>query len=152
MSDLHGTIPPAEDRSRVADRGKVLHPFDREEVKGERWRGRHQFSAAIWPFVIGVILAIVAPTLRNELSDLNRWISWLTFPFVMLAERPEFGLRWELGGYLPVIVMFAQFPLEGLWVTLNLRQRGRLTFALAPLIFLHLAGAFVLFLLVQARS
>ena len=151
MSDLHG-IPPAEDRSRSAERGKVLRPFDHEEEQGVRWRGRHRFSSTIWPFVIGLILAVVAPTLRNELTDLNRWALWLAFPFVLLVERPEFGLRWELGGYLPVIVMFLQFPLEGLWVTLNLRLRGRLSFALAPLIFLHLVGAFVLFLMVQAQT
>jgi hypothetical protein len=34
---------------------------------------------------------------------------------------------------------------------MNLRLRGRVSFALAPLIFLHLVGAFVLFLLVQAH-
>jgi hypothetical protein len=152
MSDLHGTIPPAEDRSGATERGKVLHPFDRDEARGERWRGRHQFSAAVWPFVVGVILAVFAPKLRDMLGDLNKWALWLTFPFVELVERPEFGLRWELGGYLPQIVLFLQFPLEGLWVTLNLRLRGRLSFAFAPLIFLHLVGAFVLFLLVQARS
>jgi len=152
MSDLHGMIPPAKDRSRSDEHGRVLHPFDREEEQGVRWRGRHRFASAIWPFVIGLILAVAAPTLRSQLTDLNRWALWLTFPFVLLVERPEFGLRWELHGYLPVIVMFLQFPLEGLWVTLNLRQRGRLSFALAPLIFLHLVGAFVLFLMVQAQS
>jgi hypothetical protein len=151
MSDLHGMLPPAEGRPRSDERGKVLHPFDREDERGEGWRGRRRFSTAIWPFVIGVILAVVAPTLSELLSDLNQWVLWLTFPFTLLVEWPAFGLRWELGGYLPQIVMFLQFPLEGLWVTLNLRLRGRLSFALAPLIFLHLAGAFVLFLLVQTQ-
>jgi hypothetical protein len=35
---------------------------------------------------------------------------------------------------------------------LNLRLKGRLSYAVAPVIFLHLVGAFVLFLLTQARS
>ena len=150
MSDLDGMIPPAEDGSRSSERGKVLHPFDHDE-QSERWRGRRRFSTTISPFVLGLVLAVCSPGLRNLLTDLNRWAVWLTFPFVLLVERPEFGLSWDLGGHLPQIVMFLQFPVEGMWVTLNLRQRGRLSFALAPLVFLHLAGAFVLFLLVQAH-
>lgn len=152
MSDLRDAIPPGEDRTRSASSGKVLHPFDREEEAGERWRSRHRFSTAIWPFVIGVILSIFALKLWVILSDLNPWALRLVFPFVQLVERPEFGLRWELGGFLPQIVLFLQFPAEGLWVTLKLRLRGRMSFAFAPLIFLHLVGAFVLFLLVQAHT
>jgi len=151
MPDLPGMIPPAEDRRRSAERGKVLHPFDREELKEPRWRGRNRFASSIWPFVTGVILAVVAPALRVQLADLSPWALWLTLPSVVLIERPEFGLRWELGGYLPVIVLFLQFPLEGLWVTLSLRRRGRWSFALAPLILLHLAGAFLLLLITQSR-
>jgi hypothetical protein len=152
MTDLPGSPPPAEDRSVSERRGKVLHPFDRENGPEERWRARHRFSASIWPFLIGLMLAIFAPKLREFLDDLNPWFSRLVLPFVLLVERPEFGLRWDLGGYLPQIVLFLQFPAEGLWVTLNLRLRGRMSFVLAPLIFLHLVGAFVLFLLVQART
>lgn len=152
MSDLRGSLPPAEDRTRSAGDGRVLHPFDREEDAGEKWRSRHRFSTAIWPFIGGLILCICASQLWDIASDLNPWVSWLVFPFVVLTERPEFGLSWELGGHLPLIVLFLQFPAEGLWVTLNLRLRGRLTFAFAPLIFLHLAGAFVIFLLVQAHK
>jgi hypothetical protein len=151
MSDLRGSTPPAEDSTRHAGGGKVLHPFDHEEDAGERWRSRHRFSTAIWPFLIGITLSIFALDLSSLVSDLNPWIARLVFPFELLVERPEFGLRWYLGGYLPLIVLFLQFPLEGLWVTLNLRQRGRMSFAFAPLIFLHLVGAFVLFLLVQAH-
>jgi hypothetical protein len=145
-------IPPAEDPTRAAGRDKKQRAFNREEDQGERWRARHRFSTAIWPFVIGVVLSIFAPRLREALSDLNPWIVRLVFPFVLLVERPEFGLRWDLGGYLPQIVLFLQFPVEGLWVTLKLRLRGRLTFVFAPLIFLHLVGAFVLYLLIQART
>jgi hypothetical protein len=151
MSDLRGAIPPADGRTRPPGRGKVLHPFDREEKAEERWRSRHRFSTAIWPFLVGVILSIFALQLWDILGDLNPWLSRLVFPLVELVERPEFGLRWYLGGYLPQIVLFLQFPLEGLWVTMNLRLRGRMSFAFAPLIFLHLVGAFVIFLLVQAR-
>jgi hypothetical protein len=151
MSDLGGSLPPAEDHSRSAGSGKVLHPFDREENAGERWRSRHRFSTAIWPFLIGIILSIFALQLSDLVGDLNPWIARLIFPFELLVERPEFGLRWELGGYLPQIVLFLQFPLEGLWVTMSVRLRGRMSFALAPLIFLHLVCAFVLFLLIQAH-
>ncbi|MGB6742191.1 MAG: hypothetical protein WBE38_00945 [Terracidiphilus sp.] len=152
MSELDGTPPPAKDRSRSAGRDKVLRPFDHEEEQGERWRARHRFSTVVWPFLIGLMLGIFAPKLRGVLDDLNPWVSRLVFPFVLLVERPEFGLRWYFGGYLSQIVLFLQFPVEGLWVTLNLRLRGRLSFAFAPLIFLHMVGAFILFLLIQARS
>lgn len=152
MPDLHGTLPPAEDDPRSSRRGKVLHPFDRDEERGEKWRARNKSLTAIWPFVLGLILAMVAPVLRGLLSGVSQWAAWFAFPLVFLVERPEFGLRWDLGGDLPQIVLFLQFPLEGLWATLNLRLRGSMSFAFAPLVFLHLVGAFVLFLLVQART
>jgi hypothetical protein len=152
MSDSLSAIPPADDRTRSAGGGKVLHPFDREENAEERWRSRHRFSTVVWPFLIGVVLSIFALEISSVLGDLNPWFLRLVFPFAQLVDRPEFGLRWELGGYLPLIVLFLQFPLEGLWVTMNLRLRGRMSFVFAPLIFLHLVGAFVLFLLVQART
>jgi len=151
MSDLRGSLPPAEDGARSAGQGRALHPFDHDENAGEKWRARHRYSTVIWPFIGGLILCICASQLWAIVTDLNQWVSWLVFPLVVLAQRPEFGLNWELGGYLPQILLFLQFPAEGLWVTLNLRLRGRLTFAFAPLIFLHLAGAFVIFLLVQAH-
>jgi hypothetical protein len=152
MSDLHGTIPPAEDPSRRSERRDVSHPFDQEELRTEKWIASHDRASTIWPFLVGLVLAICSPWLRDLLSDLNQWATWLVFPFVLLVERPEFGLRWDLGGNLPQIALFLQFPLEGLWATLSLRLRGRVSFIFAPLIFLHLVGAFMLFLLIQARS
>jgi hypothetical protein len=152
MSDLRGTIPPANDRSRPSGRDKALHPFDGDASPGEKWRARNKYSNVIWPFVLGLVLALFSPKLRDLLSDVNPWAARLVFPFVLLVERPEFGLQWDFGGHLPQVVLFLQFPVEGLLTMLSLRLHGRLSFAFAPLIFIHLAGAFVLFLLIQAHS
>jgi hypothetical protein len=152
MSEVEGTLPPADDRSPASERDTVSYPFDGSSGPGEKWRAPHRYSKAIWPFVFGLALGILAPELFEILSGLNQWAMWLAFPFVVLVARPEFRLDPDLVRTLSQDILFVQFPLEGLFVMLNLRLKGRLSYAVAPVIFLHLVGAFVLFLLTQARS
>jgi hypothetical protein len=106
----------------------------------------------IWPFLVGLALALIAPKLLDVLDGFDPRIERAVFPYVLLARRPEFGLNWELGGYLPRLLLLAQFPLEGLLTMFNLRRRFPLWIAIGQLIVIHLVGAFALFLLIQARG
>jgi hypothetical protein len=145
MTELPGTIPPAKERSRAPGRGNVLHPFDRADEVLEKRGAPPRYSAVIWPFLVGLALAVVAPKLMSMLESLDPWAERAVFPYVLLARLPEFGLNWKLGGYLPRVILFAQFPLEGLLTTINLRRRFPTWVAIGLLIVIHLVGAFVLF-------
>jgi len=151
MNDIPGAISSAKERSRAAKRDNVLHPFDRADEVLEKRGAPPKYSAVIWPFVIGLALAVIAPQLLDVLDGFNPWIQRLIFPYALLVRRPEFGLNWELGGQLPRLVLLLQFPLEGLLTTFSLRRRYGMGLAISQLIVIHLVGAFVLFLLIQAR-
>jgi hypothetical protein len=152
MPDIPGAIPTAKDRSRVAGRDNVLHPFDRADDVLEKRGAPPKYSAIIWPLLLALPLAVIAPRLLDVLDGLNPWIERLVFPYVLLAQRPEFGLNWEFGGNLPKLILLAQFPLEGLLTMFNLRRRYSMWIAVGQLIVIHLVGAFVLFLLVQPHA
>jgi hypothetical protein len=152
MNDMPGAIRTAKDRSRAAARDNVLHPFDRTDAVLEKRGAPPRYSAVVWPLLAGLALALIAPKLLNILDELNPWIERAVFPYVLLAQRPEFGLNWELSGHLPRAILLAQFPLEGLLTMLNLRRRFPMWIAVGQLIVIHLVGTFVLFLLIAPRG
>jgi len=70
----------------------------------------------------------------------------LIFPYVLLPGQREVGLSEELTRTLPQLMLYLQFPLEGLLTRLTFRRGIGLAGALGQLIFLHAIGALVLFL------
>jgi hypothetical protein len=77
------------------------------------------------------------------------WDPWgmrFLFPYVLLPGQPELGLGDELTRTLPRLMLYLQFPIEGLLTKINLSRGVRLSGALSQLVFLHAIGALVLFL------
>jgi hypothetical protein len=130
----------------------VLHPFDGADDVLEKRGAPPRYASVMWPVLIGIVLAAIAPKLFDLFNGFNPWIGRLVFPYVLLAARPEFGLNWKIATNFPQLVLLLQFPLEGLLTTINLRRRVSTGLAIGQLIFIHLIGAFVLFLLVAAQT
>jgi hypothetical protein len=149
MSDAPGTIPTAKDRSRQSGPGNILHPFDQSDYVLEKRGAPPRYSAVMWPFLIGLVLAVIAPKLLEVLTAVNPWAERLVFPFVLLAGRPEFGLTWVFDGKVPLLVLLLQFPAEGLLTMFSLRRRMSTGVAIGQLIVIHLVAAFVLLLIVH---
>lgn len=105
-----------------------------------------KFLEISWPLVAGVILAFMAPTLQNELVYAPQWAMWLVFPFVVLTGRRDLGISPEITDILPTVILFTQFPIEGVLAFWSLSRRAPLAVALAPAMFLHFGGLFVLLL------
>ena len=147
MSDLPDAISTEKRRSRTG-RDNVLHPFDHAQDVLEKRGAPPKYSSVIWPLLMGLALALIAPKLVEMSGEIDPWLQRAVFPYVLLAQRPEFGLNWEFSGYLPRVILFAQFPLEGLLTVFNLRRRFPLWVAVGQLIVFHLLGLFVLFLLI----
>jgi hypothetical protein len=105
-------------------------------------------AAIYWPIAVGVVLALMAPSLQQSMSNSEPWARNLVFPFVQIAGRTELGIG-DLTGTLPQLILYLQFPFDGLITALNLKRGTRLTTALLQVFFLHGVGAFVLWLLSQ---
>jgi hypothetical protein len=88
----------------------------------------------------------MAPTLQSELLYAPPWVMWIVFPFVVLTGRRDLGISPEITDTLPTVILFIQFPLEGLLAFWSLSRRAPVAVALAPAFFLHLGGLFVLLL------
>jgi hypothetical protein len=81
----------------------------------ERKRITRQYWARFWPVALGIVGACFAPELREMLDLLFKpWGVGLVFPFVVLLERPELHLHGTLATALPHLMLYAEFPLEGL--------------------------------------
>jgi len=106
-----------------------------------------KFLEICWPLAAGLILALVAQYLYDELLWAPHWVMWLVFPFVVLTQRRDIGLSGQLTTILPPVFLYLQFPVEGVITYLSLKRRAHAAVALAPALFLHLAGWFVLAML-----
>ena len=84
-------------------------------LDSERKKLTRQYWARFWPVAAGIAVACVAPELRETLNLLFKpWGESLVFPFVVLLERPELHLHGTLAAALPHLMLYAEFPLEGL--------------------------------------
>ncbi len=99
-----------------------------------------------WPVAAGLLLAVFAPGLREMALLWDPWGMRFLFPYVLLPGQPELGLGDELTRTLPRLMLYLQFPIEGLLTKINLSRGVRLSGALSQLVFLHAIGALVLFL------
>lgn len=117
----------------------------REHVLGGKPSGLE-----VWlPIMAGVALGCVAPRLKSMLVPLAPWIMRTVFPYVELSGRREFGISEELSRQLPQLMLYLQFPLEGLLTCGLLRRGGGKIKAFGQIIFLHAAGVLALWLLSQ---
>ena len=105
-----------------------------------------------WPVAVGVTLACLAPWLRAQLAAYEPWGMRAVFPFVLFAGRRELGLSDELTRTLPQLMLYLQFPLEGLLTKLTLSRRVPLSKALGQLVFLHGVCVLILWLVSGAAQ
>jgi hypothetical protein len=111
-----------------------------------------KFIEICWPLAGGLILAFAAPYLYNELLWTPHWMMWVVFPFVVLTGRRDLGISDQLTTVLPQVILYIQFPVEGIVAYLSLSRRAPVAVALAPALFLHAAGWFILTLLSMSIS
>jgi hypothetical protein len=138
-----GAVPAMRDeKPRSKPRPVIQYPT--AQLDEER---PPRFLEICWPLAGGLILAFVAPFLYDELLWAPHWMMWLVFPFVVLTGRRDLGLNEYLPNLLPTAILYAQFPIEGLLAYWSLSRRNSVAVALAPAIFIHASGWFVLTLL-----
>jgi hypothetical protein len=98
------------------------------------------------PLAVGIALGSLAPAIYALTALWDPWGLRIVFPFVQLVGLREFGISHELARTLPQLMLYLQFPLEGLLVASNLRRGMKLSAALGPIPGLHFAAGLVLWI------
>lgn len=106
---------------------------------------------ALWPQWLGILLGVFAPQLEALARSYGSWGMTLVFPFVELASRPEIQFG-AITHVLPSILLFAQFPLEGLVAWSMLRRGIRPMRVAADMALIHCFGIVDLWLLSAGAS
>jgi len=118
----------------------------RERQREERRIRRVKRIVSYWPIFVGLALSAVAPDLQAIAALYGYWGSALVFPYVALAARPEIQAG-PITHLLPAIMLYAQFPIEGLLARYILRRRVRLTSVAAQVLLFHSLGVAELWML-----
>ena len=108
--------------------------------KEQRLRNRRRLLLNVirlWPVAVGMLLACVAPDIRALLVPYRPWGMWIVFPFVALARRPELQFNSTLSGIIPIFMLYAQFPIEGLLARMALKKRVTLKGVARHVFFMH---------------
>lgn len=96
-----------------------------------RWIGR------LWPIAAGLLLGMVAPQLHALVVRFEPWGMWIVFPFAVLARRPELHAGGQTGRNLPMLILYVQFPIEGLIARMVLRNRVTVPRVAGQVFYLH---------------
>jgi hypothetical protein len=172
LPKLAGTLPEVRERPKVAKRPTIFavpnpkpklvpksaaasvaaahvdaKPEPKTVAKAESKPGA---APANWrsliQLAIGILLAFLAPQILTLAIHWNPWGVRLVFPFVQLLALHDMGLSNELRRTLPQLMLFLQFPLEGLVVIGNLRRGKRFVQAAAPVVILHFMCVLVIWI------
>lgn len=134
-----GPTMPAK-KPLVAKQAKVVatdaKPKQTKKAGQSRWA----------PLAVGIALGSLAPAIYALAALWDPWGVRIVFPFVQLSGLHEIGFSHELTRNLPQMMLYLQFPLEGLLVASALRRGKRLGAALGTIPPLHFAAGLVLWI------
>ena len=99
-----------------------------------------------WPLLAGAALGFLSPRMMSVVDGWDPWGVRVVFPFVQFCSLSDIGLSAEMTRALPELMLFLQFPLEGLLTVSNLRRGVKLSAAMTQLVFLHAVTALVLWI------
>lgn len=104
-----------------------------------------------WPLLLGIAVTPFAVHTASIMAIAGPGALRMLYPWVLLLKEPAFGLSSELGNNLSQFMMYLQFPLYGLAMTLTLRSKS-LWSAIATAGVMHFAAVLVLFLIARMHG
>lgn len=107
----------------------------------QRRKMRLGWLLRLWPIGMGLVLSLFAAPLRAFFLRSHPWGMWLVFPFTLLAHRPEIAVNEQLSRTLPRVILYLQFPLEGLIALLIVRRRVTLPGVTGQIVYFHFLAA-----------
>ena len=140
-----GNLPAPQSPSRTAPARVVNGPvMPSRDAQKKMHNPPAKGWATWWPVAVGVALGCLAPLLRSLLTPYDPWGMRAVFPFVQFLGLHEIGMSDELTRTLPQLMLFLQFPLEGLLTKSTLSRGVNVSVALQQLFFLHFVSGLVL--------
>jgi len=153
------TIPPVRERPKVSRKSTITAskavgstvaakksrakteaaPVDKNETLVGSW-----ISWA--PLAVGIVLGFLSPQLHSLAAQWDPWGLRIVFPVVQVLGLREIGIGDELNRTLPQLMLYLQFPLEGLLVAMNMRRGMRISMAIGPIPALHFVCGLVLWI------
>jgi hypothetical protein len=161
LPHIAGTLPRVKERPKVARRPTLVGPsmpkkkpliMKKAALSAKATPARATRWGSLIPLAVGIALGFVAPEIHALASLWDPWGMRVVFPFVQLAGLHEIGMSDELTRTLPQLMLYLQFPLEGLLVASNLRRGMRLTAAIGPIPALHFVSGLVLWIVALGSS
>ena len=114
-----------------------LAAMNEQRRKARRYQSATSW-AEYWPFAIGIAISCFVPQIRDFIDAFRPWGMWIAFPFASIANRPEISLGNQIITNMPLLFMYAQFPIEGLMARFALRGHVTVLRVLGQVLFLHL--------------
>jgi hypothetical protein len=128
--------------SQTLPRAKKSTPRKRKKAS--------QPMAPIWlPLVVGVIITLVAVKTAEILPLMGPgglFKLQLLYPYALLLKLPQLGLSEQTSELWSQVMLYAQWTLYGLYVTVMMRRKT-LGYALMQIAVIHLLGCGLLWLL-----
>lgn len=132
----------AQRKRELSDSLAVLQ----ERRMAERRQRMVQGVAALWPLWVGILLGLMSPLIHWAAALAGPLCVNLIFPFVALAQRPEIQVG-PITKTLPGIMLYAQFPIEGLLVRVVLKRHTQPWSVMGQVILFHFLGLMELWML-----
>jgi len=132
----------AQRKQEVEDSLAVL----RARRAAERSAELRERLAALWPVWLGILLGLLGPAIQFVAEMVGPWCMALIYPFVVLAQRPEIQVG-PITHWLPGIMLYVQFPIEGLLARIVLKRHVRPLGVMWHVLMFHFLGIAELWML-----
>ena len=93
------------------------------QMRDDRHTHSMRMLASFWPVSVGLLLGAYALELRELVACYASWAVPAVFPFAALAGRLEILTGGSAVRKLSLLMLYAQFPLEGMLVRIILKRR-----------------------------
>lgn len=108
-------------RKRELEASLAVLEARRRAERNARLRANLQ---ALWPLWLGIFLGLVSPAIAFLAEFISPWCMAVLYPFVVLARRPEIQVG-PITHLLPTVMLFVQFPIEGLLARVVMKRNIR---------------------------
>lgn len=132
-----------------AERRRELEKIKTELLARSRAERRENLlrnMRELWPLWTGLLFGVLGPQIKFLAQSIGPWLMELIYPYVVLAQRPEVQVGY-ISSLLPGILLYAQFPLEGLFAYFVLRHTVRPAGVILEVTLLHCLGLAELWML-----
>lgn len=134
----------------AATREKRRTTASRNSPRKRKSKKSSGFLTIWWPLVLGIAATPLAIHTASIMALAGPNALMTLYPWVLLLKSPTLGLANGFGENLSQLLMYIQFPLYGLLMSLVLRARN-FWMALASVATAHCAAVFIVFLMTRAH-